>query len=386
MDFLIALIPIACATLIARLLTVSFHELGHALPAILLTREKVSIYIGSYGDSLKSVRFEIGLLEIWFRYNPLSWRKGVCVPSAKEISLNSQIIYTVAGPLTSFLIAIVACYFSFAYDFHGALKLIAVVFCASSVFDLFTNLTPRSTPIKLYDGTIIYNDGHQLMKLFYYKKLPKEYKRAVDLYNEQKFDKSAELFNNLLEAGWTDEYICKPAFAAYWQANDYANCIAVQQKFIELDKMTWEELVNAGICYLRLHQYDKAMALYDKSLELNPDNKYSLNNKAFTLTVIKRYEEAIPLLDRAIEIDNAFAYSYNNRGLAKIKIEKVQEGLEDISHSLKLDSQNAYAYRNLGIYHLDRGENSKALPLFEKAKALDPATFAIDELLTSAKA
>ncbi len=45
-------------------ITVLLHELGHAIPALILTRQKVSIYIGSYGDPDKSLHFRIGLLEL----------------------------------------------------------------------------------------------------------------------------------------------------------------------------------------------------------------------------------------------------------------------------------------------------------------------------------
>ncbi len=44
------------------------HELGHAIPALLVTRKKVTIYIGSYGDPQKSLCFRVGLLEFYVRY------------------------------------------------------------------------------------------------------------------------------------------------------------------------------------------------------------------------------------------------------------------------------------------------------------------------------
>src|SRR5579859_2563186 len=91
--------------LITRPFTVLFHELGHAIPAILLSKEKVTIYVGSYGDPAKSFRVNIGLLEVWFRYNPFKWRSGLTIPSAKGISLDKKIIYTLMGPVASFAIA-----------------------------------------------------------------------------------------------------------------------------------------------------------------------------------------------------------------------------------------------------------------------------------------
>ena len=108
-DFPIFLLTIAGFALIARPLTVLFHEFGHAILAILLTKQKVVIYIGSHGDPEKSIRIDLGMLIIFFRHNPFTWGPGLCVPTAKTISINKKIIYTLAGPLTSLLIGSIAC-------------------------------------------------------------------------------------------------------------------------------------------------------------------------------------------------------------------------------------------------------------------------------------
>lgn len=383
--FPLILLYFALLVLITRPFTVLFHELGHAIPAILMTRKTVSIYIGSYGDPKKSLHFSIGLLDVWFKYNPFSWQLGLCVPSAKQISINKQIIYTLTGPLASFVIAIVACYFTFAYDFHSFLKLILFIFLGSSIFDLFVNLTPRTAPVKLYDGRLTYNDGYQLKQLFYYKKFTKEYKQAAELYNQKKFAEAATLFNDFLKSGFKDENIYRLAISSFLQVKNYKQAKELSNEFIMKGKMNSDDFANAGITYSQLDSHDKALEFYDKSLELNPNNKYSLNNKGYSLNLLNKFEDAITLFDKAIEIDKTFAYSYSNRGLAKIKIGKTEEGLEDINHSIKLDANNSYAYRNLGIYHLDKGEFSEALDLFRKAREIDSTTHMIEELIYKAE-
>jgi tetratricopeptide (TPR) repeat protein len=383
-SFPIILLFFALIVLITRSFTVVFHELGHAIPAILMTRQTVSIYIGSYGDPKKSLHFNVGLLDVWFRYNPFSWQLGLCIPSAKEISINRQIIYTLTGPLSSFVIAVFACYFTFSFDLHGSLKLILTIFLCSSIFDLFINLTPSETPIKLYDGSVTYNDGYQLKQLFYYKRFSKEVEQAAELYNQQKFAEAATSFNYILKNGLRGENIYRLTINSFLQVRNYKQAKELSDEFVMQGKMNSDDFANAGLSYSQLDQHDKAIEFYDKSLEMNPDNKYSLNNKGYTLNLVDKFEEAILLFDKAIEIDKAFAYSYNNRGLAKIKIGKAEEGLEDINTSFKLDENNSYGYRNLGIYHLDKGEYSKALDLFSKAKELDSTTHMIDELIIRA--
>lgn len=379
------LISLFLLVLIVRPFNILFHELGHAIPAILLTKEKVAIYIGSYGDPDKSLKFNIGLLEVWFKYNPFLWRFGVCVPSAKNISTNRQIIYTLTGPITSFLIATITCYFAFSYNLHGSLKLILIVFLGLSIFDLYVNLIPTAKPIKLYDGRFIYNDGYSLKQLFYYKRFPEEYAQAVDLYNQKQYAEAAILFDNILISGIKEENIFRLAIISYLQNKDYKKAKQLTDNFISLGKMTSDDYSNAGLSYSQLGLHDKAIEFYDKSLQQNPNNKYSLNNKGYTLNLLNRYEEAIPLFDKAIDIDTNFAYSYVNRGLSRIKTGKMNEGIEDIYYSFKLDKDNSYGYRNLGIYHLDQKEYGEALKLFKKAKELDDTTHMIDELIREAE-
>jgi tetratricopeptide (TPR) repeat protein len=382
LQFLVIFWSFILLILITRPFTVLFHELGHAIPAILMTRQSVSIYIGSYGDPKKSFHFNIGLLDVWFKYNPFSWWVGLCVPSSNNISINKQIIYTLTGPLASIVIATVACYFTFAYDLHGSLKLILVFFVGSALLDLVVNLTPRSTPIRLFDGTLGYNDGYRLKQLLYFKRLPKEYEQAANLYDKQKFKEAAIAFNHILKKGYVDENIYRFTISSFLQVKNYKQAKELFEEFITQDKMNSDDFANAGITWSNFDQHEKAIEFYDKSLALNPGNKYSLNNKGYTLNLLNKFDEAILLFDRAIEIDPTFAYSYNNRGLSKIKIGKEVEGLDDINYSFKLDENNSYAYRNLGIYHLEKGNYPTALGLFKKAKSIDSNTHMVDELIS----
>lgn len=382
--FFLFLLYATLLILTVRAFTVLFHELGHAIPAIVLTRQTVRVYIGSHGDPKESLHVRIGLLEIWFKYNPFSWQLGLCVPSATNISINRQIIYTLTGPLTSFIIAAVTIYTTFTYELNGYLKLSLFFFLGSSIYDLITNLTPNDSPIKLYDGKLTYNDGYQLKQLFYFKRLPKEYKHAIALYNEQKFEEAATICKDMLNSGIKNDNIYRLAISSFLQIKDYQEAKNLSEEFILHGEPNSDDYANAGLSYSQLDQHDKALEFYDKSLQLNPENKYSLNNKGYTLNILDRFQEAITLFDKAIEIDNLFAYSYNNRGLAKIKTGRTEEGLEDINRSFELDENNSYGYRNLGIYHLDQGEYAKALDLFRKAKELDDTTHMIDDLINKA--
>ncbi len=371
--------------LIARIITVLFHELGHAIPAIILTKEKVSVYIGSYGNSKKSVKLNIGLLEIWFRYNPFAWRSGLCIPTAKEISINRKIVYILAGPFASISIAFIAIYFAFSFEIHGSLKILLVVFFVSAILDLIVNLIPDSTPITLDDGTITHNDGYSLKQLFYFKFFSKKYEHAVNLYNRKKYLQAAPLFKKMLNNGILEEGVYRLAISSFIQIQNYDEAKALSDDLILLGNMTSDDFSNAGLANSQLGLHDMALEFYDKSLDLNSNNNFSLHNKGYTLNLMRRYDKAIICFDRVIESEPTYAYSYSNRGLSKIKLGHIEEGLTDIHYSLQLEPDNSYAYMNLGIYHYDKTEYSKAFELFKKAKELDKFTYNIDELINKVK-
>lgn len=368
---------------IARGLTLILHELGHAIPAIILTKQKVSIYIGSYGNPKKSINFKIGLLDVWLSYEMLSWKNGLCVPSAENISINRQIVYVLSGPISSSIFATLFLYFIILKELSDSYLHFGIIFLTIAIIDLFGNLIPDKKPIELFDGTITYNDGYTLSKLFKYRKFPKQYATAIDLFNKKEYLKSINHLDYFLKLKLKDENIYRLNISANMQIKNFERAKTLFDECEKEFKLTSDDYSNAGLIYSKLNLNEKSLDFYDKSLELNIKNVYSLNNKGFALTLLERYLEAIPLFDKAIEIDEQFAYSYNNRGLSKIKTGKVSEGLIDIKKSIKLDVNNSYSYRNLGIYHFDIGEIDKARELFLKSKKLDNETNMIDELILS---
>jgi len=365
-------------------LTLIFHELGHAVPAILMTRKKVGIYIGSYGDPTKSLHFSFGLLEIWLKYNPFSWRKGLCIPSEKNTSLITQFIYTLTGPLASFLISVISIYLTYILALHGFPLFMLMIFFISSIFDLIVNLIPRENAIKLYNGEIIHNDGYQLKRILSFRKFIKEYEKGIYHYNQDEFELAAKSFFHIINRGFKDESVYRMAILSSIKDDRFNDAKELYDDFILHASLNSDDYANAGFCCSLMGQHDNALKFYNNSLELDPKNKIALNNKGFSFLETNFYEEAIVLFDKVIDLDKGFIHSYNNRGLAKIKLGMCQEGLDDLAYSFSLEENNPYYFRNLGIYHLDREEYPQALNYFTKAKELDKKTYFIEQLISQA--
>src|ERR1041385_9467868 len=82
-----------------RPVVVLLHELGHALFATIIARQKIVIFLGSYGDKERSANVNFGVLEIWFTGNPFLWQYGLCVPSFPITRADQRISYFLAGPI-----------------------------------------------------------------------------------------------------------------------------------------------------------------------------------------------------------------------------------------------------------------------------------------------
>lgn len=366
--------------LITRPFTVLFHELGHAIPAALLTKERVTVYLGSYGKTKRSFKVKIGLLDIWLKPS-LFWRIGMCVPTAKDIGLTTKIIYVLGGAVFTFLIAIASTYLIFLFDLHGALKLVSVFFLLSAIYDLYVNLIPKEKEIILDDGSIAYNDGYHLKLLFSYKSFLYDYEKAVANYNNKEYKVCGPLFAKLTMHKLAFEDLYRLAISSFLLSHSYKEAYNLCQIFESKYVMLSDDYVNSGLSRSYVEMWDEALLDYDKALELDGENKHALNNKGYQLNLISRYAEAIEWSSKAIEIDPLYAYSYNNMGFAKVMLGNVEEGLNDIYHSIDLDPNNSYTYLNLGIYYLSIDDRNEALNMFTKAKSMDSNTYKIDDYL-----
>lgn len=382
--FFIFLLMLIGLVFVARPLTVLLHELGHAIPALMFTGQEVTIYIGSYGDRDKSRRLRLGKLIFYFRYNPLAWRMGLCAPSARQISINRQIFYTLSGPFASLLIGGLATYFVFTYDLHGFLKLFLIVFLGSAALDLIVNLVPSPDPIRLDDGTLIYNDGYSLIQLFQFKKFPDAYAQSHRLFSENRFAESADLAEKLLNQVKHEDFF-RLAIAGRLQEKNYEGAKRLSDAFAADNEMSVDDLCQRSVVYGELELVPQALEMLDECLLRNPDHVYSLNNKGYYLTVLNRFEEALPYLDRAVDLDPKIAYAWNNRALARIKTGDRQGAIEDLNQSENLDPSNAYLYRNRGILYLETGAFAEALNVLYKARDLDPQMRLNEDLIEQAR-
>ena len=263
--------------------------------------------------------------------------------------------------------------------------MVLVILLGSTIYDLYINLKPNSSPIQLYDGTITYNDGYLIKQLLKYGSIEKDIERANNFYKSEQYQQAGELYKMVIRRLSSDnKEIYIYAIDAFIRARELSESANLLDEFPTGLKLSSEDYSFLGYTCSQLNRHGAALEFYQESLRLDSDDVSTTCNMAYTLIFTGQPEEAIAIFDALIKKGQQVAYSYSNRGLAKINCNDKQGGLADIKYSISIDAQHPFGYRNLGIYYLEIGEYELAKENFERAKNLNSTTHAIDELIAKA--
>lgn len=371
---------IALITITALFFIILFHEIGHALPILAISKSDVTILIGSYNNYDQSAKIRIRRLTIYIKYNPLTWVRGICQPPKEPFSINSQIFYVLCGPLTS-IVSGILCYLIFTQLNSGVLRFLLGLFALFSVFNGIMNLVPRTISKTGSNGGQLISDGKLLAQLLRRKFLPSEYGIAAEYYSQKKYVEAASVLAPLVNANNKNKHVLRLAISANLMAKEFLLADSLSNIFLKKHIPNSEDYCNAGYIKNMLHENESALSHYKKSLALNSGEPITLSNMGHTLNELNRYPEALPYLEAAISMSPKFLHAHCNLALAKINIGDLDGGLQDIEYCLELDQNFADAYACLGVYHMKKNEWTEARHCFEKSKELNPTVVDNDKYL-----
>jgi len=150
---------------VAFFVTITVHELGHAIPALLMTRDEVTIFIGSFGDPYDSFHLKIGRIDFYCKYNLLLWYKGCCLCSDDYLSINQRIGFVAGGPIASILETILTWLLISNLQQEDFLRIlfgsIFVISLGATTYSVIPNPVPRYTP----SGYAVYSDTYEIFRL-----------------------------------------------------------------------------------------------------------------------------------------------------------------------------------------------------------------------------
>jgi len=158
-------IPLALLIALTFFIAVAIHELGHAIPALLMTRQEVTIYIGSIGSPYKSFHVSFGRLTLFCKYNPLLWYKGCCLASDYDLSIDQKIVFVAGGPVASLLGTLGSWLLLSAMEQVGVLRVISGSVFVISLLITLSTIIPNSRVRYTSGGHPVYNDANYIYRL-----------------------------------------------------------------------------------------------------------------------------------------------------------------------------------------------------------------------------
>jgi hypothetical protein len=159
------IIPLALLLALALFINVTLHELGHAIPALLLTRGDVTIYVGSFGDPYRSYCRTFGRVTFYCKYNPLLWYKGCCFSSTYDLSIDQRILCVAGGPIASLILTFISWLSITLIDHQGFFRVLAGGVFVISLCITGYLLVPYPRPFYTPSGHPVYTDTYEILRL-----------------------------------------------------------------------------------------------------------------------------------------------------------------------------------------------------------------------------
>lgn len=137
------------------------------------------------------------------------------------------------------------------------------------------------------------------------KKERKELFTAIDLYNQDKYNKSIDALNKLLpKCQKSNERYAVLMFIALCYTDMGANEAAIKayEKILSYDMSKSTAWSNLGYVYKKMGNFEKQIECYTQAINYDKENPFAYNNLAQALFSQGLYEEAIPCAEKALEI------------------------------------------------------------------------------------
>ena len=366
----LALFGMLLAFFITTPVIVLFHELGHALAYLFLTKpENIDVYIGSYGLTEKSYNIRLGRLTLYLKKSFPFINRGLCKSSNIEYNYIKQLIIILAGPVFTVFIILVISIIIFNTDVHGSIKLYCFACIIFSIVSLFINLTPRT--IKVTGKADIDNDGKQLRFVFRLKGLRRDYIQALTNIMENNISEAIDKLTHILKVCPREEKILRALINLLVVEKKHNEALIRTQELEQVDYLTQEEILQKACMQSFIGKHTEAEKNYRKVLKYDKNNATALNNLGYTLAESKEYIEANKLLNRLIRLYPDFIHGYCTLGYMQILEGKLEEGKLLVEKALETDIKDAYAYKALGIYYRKQGNTEMEKVCFDKAIEID---------------
>lgn len=368
----------------ARSITTFFHELGHAIFALLYTNDRVDVYVGSYGDISKSLQLDFGRLRFYLTYRIWGWDLGMCVSKGAEFYYQ-QMLIVLAGPLMSLAVATTLMVLLVTKDSPPLWMGLYLVFFLSTIWDFFVNIIPSRQAIVLHDGSSTYNDGAQIMRLWQEQNMPDVYFEGLKANAAGEYERAALLYEEAIKLVGPKKMLKENRLSSLISAKQFQTALDFFIEQYDTQRLPVGQYQLLGDLYMKVQSYENALQAYTAYLYVVFQDADVICKKGLALLYLGEAHLAIEEFNIALRINTQHALAYIYRGRAYLALRLWRKAEEDLEQAkqLKLDLPELYLFE--GMYQEEMGEYSSALTAYEKAKELGIDYHGIDFLIASAQ-
>ena len=355
--------------LFMRSITTFFHEMGHALPALLFTKnEKVNVLVGSYGNIENSLGLQLGRLALYLKFNIFNWRIGLCSHGPIK-GFIPQLIVILGGPLASLTIALAAFYFIKSNELSQPWIIFISFFLISAIIDFLVNIDPSHKPIKLWDNSVTYSDGYQLMRTFKRRGLPNSFFEAENLLKAKKPNETIEKCMSLIESGVNKKVVYDLMIEACLVKKDYKTALDIYQSIKAIHPYTYLDFYQIGLLNLQINRLDEALPYFDHCIFEKHDDGLALAKRGYIHLQKGNWQRAQQDLEASISYTPNNPEAWNNRGLFHLKNGNLSASAKDLQIAFQIAPNDPNVLYHLGLYHEADRKLKEALHYFQQAKA-----------------
>jgi len=181
-----------------------------------------------------------------------------------------------------------------------------------------------------------------------------DYKEAVALYNQGRFDKAIQELKPDLDNNPDWEFGHRLLGLCYLSLDNNALAVSSLARAVQLKSTAFSTYYGLGQAYFNMQKYDNCIS----ALNLGE-----------------------PLAAKEKDPDQQRARLYQLRGSAYFRLNKPNEAVGDLTNALRLNQSDWATYSMLGISYYNVGRIDESIQTLEKALSVKPAQSTIVEFL-----
>ena len=199
-------------------------------------------------------------------------------------------------------------------------------------------------------------------------------KKAIDLFNEQKYEKSLSIFLSILKKDPKSKDTLLFTSYNYMQMGDFKTAIIYFEMIIQLDKKLPQVFYNMGVCFNILGKTVEAVDSFKRAISLKEDyfDSYIQLGQLF---------KKLNLLEEAVKIYKLALPKVNQKDSINVNISEIyylqrnyQLSIKYAEDAFDLNPKNYFAKINLANCLMDQGECEKAIIELEQAKKINSSS------------